>query len=124
MRGDIPVFNGAADTSIVTSATYASSNPAAVQGFVNAIAVAQKYLKSDPADAAAVIKKVAFPSLDQQAFTLAFSDYESALNTSPVMTEDAFDKAVSLYQLENGNKPISLDYGKVYDPQFATKATG
>jgi NitT/TauT family transport system substrate-binding protein len=103
---------------------YIASNPAAVQGFCNAIAEAQKMMHQDNGVFTEVAEKY-FPKVSPAVVVNATRNFfgsKTAIPKNPTISADEWDRAM---QLEQGGGAVSttLPYAQMVDNRFAEKAT-
>ena len=121
-RGEVPVLAGMNDMTIATTEGVIQEKGEAVQRFVNALAAAQAFTYTNPEEAAAIIKQIGFPQLDQTAFNLGFSDFKSAFNSAPTMTEAGYNTAREFYSFATGTE-ITVPFASVWDDTFSKNIT-
>jgi len=110
-------------TAMATEETI-DSNPAAVQGFCNAIAEAQKLMHEDNAVFTEVAEKY-FPKVTPSVVANATKNFfwiETAIPRNPTISEDEWDRAM---QLEQGGGAVksTLPYAQMVENKFASEAT-
>jgi NitT/TauT family transport system substrate-binding protein len=110
-------------TAMATEETI-GSNPAAIQGFCNAIAEAQKLMHENNAVFTEVAEKYfpkVTPSVVENA-TKNFFGSKTAIPRNPTISEDEWDRAM---QLEQGGGAVKspLPYAQMVDNKFAAQAT-
>jgi NitT/TauT family transport system substrate-binding protein len=101
-----------------------ASNPAAVQGFCNAIAEAQKLMHENNAVFTEVAEKY-FPKVPTtvvESATKNFFGSKTAIPRNPTISTDEWDRAM---QLEQGGGAVqsTLPYAQMVDNRFAEQAT-
>ncbi|MBR0711501.1 ABC transporter substrate-binding protein [Bradyrhizobium liaoningense] len=110
-------------TAMATEETIAS-NPAAVQGFCNAIAEAQKLMHENNAVFTEVAEKY-FPKVTPSVVASATKNFfgsKTAIPRNPTISADEWDRAM---QLEQGGGAVqsALPYAQMVDNRFAEQAT-
>ncbi|WP_432842482.1 ABC transporter substrate-binding protein [Dactylosporangium sp. CA-092794] len=122
--GEFPPFAGATTTVYSAAPAYVKSNPAQTQAFMNAIAMAQRYISLHPKEAAALMhgtknfESYPLALLEDQ---LTLMTKTGALPDNPVSTVEAFEKARPLLDAAIG-KPADIDFSTTFTSDFATKA--
>ncbi len=123
--GAFPPFDGATTTDYVANPDYLAANPDIAQHFVNAIAMAQRYISLHPAEAAAAlhgIKSFSSYSLPLLQSQLELMTKSNALRPDPRMTTSAFEKARPLLDAALG-KASTLDFSTTNTNKYADIAT-
>jgi len=101
-----------------------ASNPAAVQGFGDAIAEAQKLMHQNNGTFTEVAEKY-FPKVSAsvvESATRNFFGTRVAIPRNPMISEDEWNRAMQLEQGGGAVKAV-LPYGQMVDNSFAEKAT-
>lgn len=122
--GEFPPFAGASTTVYSAAPSYLKSHSSEAQRFVNAIAMAQRYISLHPADAAKTLHSTSdFAAYPMALLVSTLTSYakSGALPASPVSSTAAFQKAKPLLDAALG-KPSTIDFSTTYTNEFATKA--
>jgi NitT/TauT family transport system substrate-binding protein len=111
-------------TTAMATEQFIASNPAAVQGFCNAIAEAQKLMHQNNAVFTEVAEKY-FPKVSTavvESATKNFFGTKTAIPKNPMISVEEWDRAMSL---EQGGGAVStiLPYTQMVENSFAEKAT-
>jgi NitT/TauT family transport system substrate-binding protein len=110
-------------TAMATEETIAS-NPAAIQGFCNAIAEAQKLMHENNAVFTEVAEKY-FPKVTPSVVASATKNFfgsKTAIPRNPTISADEWDRAMRLEQ-GGGAVQSALPYAQMVDNRFAEQAT-
>ena len=110
-------------TAMATEETIAS-NPAAIQGFCNAIAEAQKLMHENNAVFTEVAEKY-FPKVTPSVVASATKNFfgsKTAIPRNPTISADEWDRAMRLEQ-GGGAVQSALPYTQMVDNRFAEQAT-
>lgn len=111
-------------TTAMTTEETIASNPAAVQGFCNAIAEAQKLMHENNSVFTEVAEKY-FPKVTPSVVASATKNFfgsKTAIPRNPTISADEWDRAMLLEQ-GGGAVQSALPYGQMVDNRFAEQAT-
>jgi len=112
-------------TSFVTSVSFMEENPDLVQGFTDAIARAQDWIHSVPAEDVAVVLSPYFPGLETDALVASVERHRSAgiWKTEPLVTPEAIDGLQTLLiEAEILSEDDRVTYEEVVETRFARSA--
>lgn len=110
-------------TTAMASEDYIAKNPAAVQGFCNALAEAQKMMHADNAVFTQVAEKY-FPKVAPSVIANATKNFfgsRTAIPKNPTISEDEWTRAMELEQ-GGGSIKAPLPYAQMVENSFALKA--
>ena len=106
-------------TTAMATEAFIAANPAAVQGFCNALAEGQKMMHEDNTVFSAVSKKF-FPKVPPAVIdsaTKTFFGSATAIPKNPTISAEEWDRAMALEQ-GGGSIKASLPYGQMVDNSF------
>lgn len=123
-KGELPPLDGVTTTVYMAAPGYIKASPGVVQRFMNAIAMAQRYLALHPDEAAQALHATtdfqSYPlDLMQQQFGI-MAKYK-ALAPDPKLSLDALEKGRFLLDAALGSKS-TLDFSTTFTNQFAGAA--
>ena len=122
--GEFPPEDGATTTVYSAAPSYIKSHASETQRFMNAIAMAQRYINLHPVDAAKALQATsdfsAYP-LELLSSQLTLMAKTGALPADPIVSTAAFEKSKVFLDAALG-KPAVIDFSSTYTNEFATKA--
>ena len=117
------IIGPVAFTTAMATEDYIARNPAAVQGFCNALAEAQKLMHQDNAVFTQVSEKY-FPKVAPSVIANATKNFfgsRTAIPTAPTISAEEWDRAMQL-ELAGGSVKEALSYDRMVENSFALKA--
>lgn len=114
--GEIPY------TAYFTKKSYIEKNSNTIQGFTNAIAKGEKWVKEHSSKEIAETIQSFFPSTDVEVLAAAIQSYKDidAWNENPVLKEESFDRLQEV-MLQAGELKEKAPYDKIVNNEFSQK---
>ena len=114
--GEIPY------TAYFTKKSYIEKNSNTIQGFINAIAKGEKWVKEHSSKEIAETIQSFFPSTDVEVLAAAIQSYKDidAWNENPVLKEESFDRLQEV-MLQAGELKEKAPYDKIVNNEFSQK---
>ena len=114
--GEIPY------TAYFTKKSYIEKNSNIIQGFTNAIAKGEKWVKEHSSKEIAETIQSFFPSTDVEVLAAAIQSYKDidAWNENPVLKEESFDRLQEV-MLQAGELKEKAPYDKIVNNEFSQK---
>ena len=114
--GEIPY------TAYFTKKSYIEKNSNTIQGFTNAIAKGEKWVKEHSSKEIAETIQSFFPSTDVEVLSSAIQSYKDidAWNENPVLKEESFDRLQEV-MLQAGELKEKAPYDKIVNNEFSQK---
>ena len=114
--GEIPY------TAYFTKKSYIEKNSNIIQGFTNAIAKGEKWVKEQSSKEIAETIQSFFPSTDVEVLAAAIQSYKDidAWNENPVLKEESFDRLQEV-MLQAGELKEKAPYDKIVNNEFSQK---
>ena len=114
--GEIPY------TAYFTKKSYIEKNSNTIQGFTNAIAKGEKWVKEHSSKEIAETIQSFFPSTDVEVLAAAIQSYKDidAWNENPVLKEESFDRLQEV-MLQAGELKEKAPYDKIVNNEFSPK---
>lgn len=114
--GEIPY------TAYFTKKSYIEKNSNTIQGFTNAIAKGEKWVKEHSSKEIAETIQSFFPSTDVEILASAIQSYKDidAWNENPVLKEESFDRLQEV-MLQAGELKEKAPYDKIVNNEFSQK---
>ena len=114
--GEIPY------TAYFTKKSYIEKNSNTIQGFTNAIAKGEKWVKEHSSKEIAETIQSFFPSTDVELLAAAIQSYKDidAWNENPVLKEESFDRLQEV-MLQAGELKEKAPYDKIVNNEFSQK---
>lgn len=114
--GEIPY------TAYFTKKSYIEKNSNIIQGFTNAIAKGEKWVKEHSSKEIAETIQSFFPSTDVEVLAAAIQSYKDidAWNENPVLKEESFDRLQEV-MLQAGELKEKAPYDKIVNNEFSPK---
>ena len=114
--GEIPY------TAYFTKKSYIEKNSNIIQGFTNAIAKGEKWVKEHSSKEIAETIQSFFPSTDVEVLASAIQSYKDidAWNENPVLKEESFDRLQEV-MLQAGELKEKAPYDKIVNNEFSQK---
>lgn len=114
--GEIPY------TAYFTKKSYIEKNSNTIQGFTNAIAKGEKWVKEHSSKEIAETIQSFFPSTDVEVLASAIQSYKDidAWNENPVLKEESFDRLQEV-MLQAGELKEKAPYDKIVNNEFSQK---
>lgn len=114
--GEIPY------TAYFTKKSYIEKNSNTIQGFTNAIAKGEKWVKEHSSKEIAETIQSFFPSTDVEILASAIQSYKDidAWNENPVLKEESFDRLQEV-MLQAGELKEKTPYDKIVNNEFSQK---
>ena len=115
--GEIPY------TAYFAKKSYIENNPETIQGFTNAIAKGEKWVKEHSSEEIAKAIQSFFPDTDFTSLVSAIQSYQDidAWNDTPVLEEEAFNRLQEV-MTQAGELTTQAPYDKIVNNEFARQA--
>jgi NitT/TauT family transport system substrate-binding protein len=117
--GEIPELQDVPYSVLTTSRDTLQKKRPLIESAIRAYTRAIKFIHDKP-DQARLLTRSFFSDVDQAAYDLAFNQYVVGIATTPVVTQQAFDKTLAWAAISG--KSIDVKYDSVISPDVAREA--